>query len=93
MHEDEYQSYGYEIPALNIFHAINWTAEAWNNITDDVIYRCWQGLALLSLKNIKRKICRLKSKKTDLTANDYIGIDSNLEATQVVDDSEIIGAI
>ena len=30
---------------------------------------------------------------TDLTANDYIDIDSRLEATQVIDDNEIIDTV
>jgi len=32
---------------LNIFNAINWTAGAWNNVTDDVIYRCWQRTGII----------------------------------------------
>jgi hypothetical protein len=32
---------------LNILNAITWTAEAWNNVTDDIIYRSWQRTGIL----------------------------------------------
>ena len=28
-------------------NAINWTAQAWGNVTDDTIYRCWQRTGIL----------------------------------------------
>nr|CAG8459407.1 1231_t:CDS:2 [Entrophospora candida] len=44
---DENQELGVEIPRLNILNAINWTAEAWDSVTDDTIYRCWQRTGIL----------------------------------------------
>ena len=39
---DRFQEYGTEIPTLNILNAIDWVAESWRNVTEDVIYRCWE---------------------------------------------------
>jgi len=92
---------------LNIFHAITWTAEAWNNVTDDVIYRCWQRTGIIPEEygiedmpieieeNNETAIQSLLNQMdmTDLTATDYIDIDSTLEATQNIDDDEIIEAV
>ena len=97
----EYQTHGYDIPELNIFHAITWTAEAWNNVTDDVIYRCWQRTGIIpeeygtedmsieSEENNETVVQSLLNQMglIDLTATDYIDIDSTLEATQVIDDN------
>jgi hypothetical protein len=92
---------------LNIFNAINWTAEAWNNVTDDVIYRCWQrtgiipeeyrteGMLIETEENNETAVQFLLNRMDimDLTARDYIDVDSTLEATQIIDDDEIIKAI
>jgi len=92
---------------LNIFNAINWTAEAWNNVTDDVIYRCWQrtgiipeeyrteGMLIETEENNEIAVQFLLNRMDimDLTARDYIDVDSTLEATQIIDDDEIIKAI
>jgi len=92
---------------LNIFNAINWTAGAWNNVTDDVIYRCWQrtgiipeeyrteGMLIETEENNETAVQFLLNRMDimDLTARDYIDVDSTLEATQIIDDDEIIKAI
>ena len=92
---------------MNIFNAINWTAEAWNNVTDDVIYRCWQrtgiipeeyrteGMLIETEENNETAVQFLLNRMDimDLTARDYIDVDSTLEATQIIDDDEIIKAI
>jgi hypothetical protein len=44
---DQFQEHGMEIPILNILNAIDWTAESWKNVTDDVIYRCWERTGIL----------------------------------------------
>ena len=92
---------------MNIFNAINWTAEAWNNVTDDVIYRCWQrtgiipeeyrteGMLIETEENNETAVQFLLNRMDimDLTARDYIDVDSTLEATQLINDDEIIKAI
>ncbi|CAG8629368.1 8899_t:CDS:2, partial [Diversispora eburnea] len=42
---DAYNDFGTEIPLLNTFNAITWTAEVWDNVTDDIIYRSWARTA------------------------------------------------
>ena len=44
---DRFQEYGTEIPTLNILNAIDWVAESWRNVTEDVIYRCWERTDIL----------------------------------------------
>ncbi|CAJ0885928.1 2228_t:CDS:2, partial [Entrophospora sp. SA101] len=44
--------YGTEIPTLNILNAIDWTAESWKNVTDDVIYRCWERTGILPVEEM-----------------------------------------
>ena len=44
---DQFQEYGIEIPTLNILNAIDWVAESWKNVTEDVIYRCWERTGIL----------------------------------------------
>ena len=44
---DRFQEYGTEIPTLNILNAIDWVAESWRNMTEDVIYRCWERTDIL----------------------------------------------
>ena len=31
----------------NILNAINWTAQAWNSVTDDTVYHHWQRTGIL----------------------------------------------
>ena len=71
---------------MNIFHAITWIAEAWNNVTDDVIHRCWQrtgiipeeygteGMSVESEENNEAVIQSLFNRMSmiDLTATDYM---------------------
>src|SRR6185369_10685240 len=45
---DQFQEYGTEIPTLNILNVIDWVAESWKNVTEDVIYRCWKRTGILS---------------------------------------------
>ncbi|CAG8561259.1 3377_t:CDS:2 [Ambispora leptoticha] len=35
------------VPKLNALNAINWTMQAWNNVTDDIIYCYWQRIGIL----------------------------------------------
>ncbi|CAJ0905672.1 412_t:CDS:1, partial [Entrophospora sp. SA101] len=49
---DQFQEYGTEIPTLNILNAIDWTAESWKNVTDDVIYRCWERTGILPVEEM-----------------------------------------
>ena len=79
----------------------------WNNVTDDVIYRCWQrtgiipeeyrteGMLIETEENNETAVQFLLNRMDimDLTARDYIDVDSMLEATQIIDDDEIIKAI
>ena len=79
----------------------------WNNVTDDVIYRCWQrtgiipeeyrteGMLIETEENNETAVQFLLNRMDimDLTARDYIDVDSTLEATQIIDDDEIIKAI
>ncbi|CAG8754289.1 9715_t:CDS:1, partial [Acaulospora morrowiae] len=39
--------YGIEISTLNILNAIDWVAEAWKNIMENIIYRCWERTNIL----------------------------------------------
>lgn len=41
------QELGTPTPNLNILNAIDWTAKAWENVTDDIIYRCWERTGIL----------------------------------------------
>jgi len=79
----------------------------WNNVTDDVIYRCWQrtgiipeeyrteGMLIETEENNETAVQFLLNRMDimDLTARDYIDVDSTLEATQLINDDEIIKAI
>jgi hypothetical protein len=49
---DQFQEHGTEIPTLNILNAIDWTAESWKNVTDDVIYRCWERTGILPVEEM-----------------------------------------
>jgi hypothetical protein len=47
---DRFQEYGTEIHTLNILNAIDWVAESWKDVTNDVIYRCWKRTNILPNK-------------------------------------------
>jgi hypothetical protein len=113
---DEYQELGVEIPKLNILNAINWTAQAWDNVTDDTIYRCWQRTGILpneemieeneeifegpdeleyELEYEENAVQTLINQMDvdDITASNYINIDSRIEIAEVIDEDEIIAAV
>ena len=97
---DDFHNYGYEIPDLNIFHAINWTAQAWKNVSDNTIYRCWQRTGIIpeddnmlidAEEDIENTIQSLinQTDAAQLNAEDYININSSLEESDINDDETI----
>ncbi|CAG8447521.1 5027_t:CDS:10 [Diversispora eburnea] len=71
------------IDAIDIYNDF----EAWDNVTDDIIYQSWQRTGSLQL------LINQIDKCTNITAKDYINIDSSLETTGILDVNEIISCI
>jgi hypothetical protein len=99
-------------------NAINWTAQAWGNVTDDTIYRCWQRTGILpneemieendeemfeggsdeleyELEYEENAVQTFINQMNvdDITANNYINIDSRIEIAEMIDEEEIIAAV
>ncbi|CAJ0913660.1 17226_t:CDS:2 [Entrophospora sp. SA101] len=79
---DQFQEHGMEFPILNILNAIDWTAESWKNVTDDIEDEVVQSL--VDQMNVDDDIT--------INASDYIDIDDNLETGEMLNDDEIIAA-
>ena len=106
---DKHQELDMEIPKLNILNAINWTAQAWDSVTDDTIHRCWQRTGILpdnemcegeselenELEAEENEIQSLihQMNVDDIVASNYINIDTRIEVTDMIDERDIIAAV
>ncbi|CAG8760436.1 17965_t:CDS:2, partial [Acaulospora morrowiae] len=105
---DEHHKLNIEIPKLNILNAINWTAQAWNSVTNDTIYHCWQKTGILPNDKMHEGESELKNELEaeeneiqllihqmnvdNIVASDYINIDTRIEITDIIDEGDIIAA-
>jgi len=90
-------------------NAIDWTAQAWDGVTDDTIYRCWQRTGILPDGEMREGESELENELEaeeneiqslihqmnvdDIGASDYINIDTRIEVTDMIDEGDIIAAV
>ena len=90
-------------------NAIDWSAEAWENVTDDVIYRCWEKTGILPDNEVDRPITMEVDSEIDevqlLIDQINVNNDDNIITarsyieidsdlgTEMLDDDEIIAAV
>ena len=90
-------------------NAIDWSAEVWENVTDDVIYRCWERTGILPDNEVDRPITMEVDSEIDevqlLIDQINVNNDDNIITarsyieidsdlgTEMLDDDEIIAAV
>ena len=90
-------------------NAINWTAQAWDSVTDDTIHRCWQRTGILPDDEMREGESELENELEaeeneiqslihqmnvdDIVASNYINIDTRIEVTDMIDEGDIIAAV
>ena len=66
---------------VNIKHALDWTAEAWNKVTCDTILNCWKKTEILAsslLSTLESESDEPQTPFSDSTiSGEYVNIDEN----------------
>ncbi|CAG8588998.1 10742_t:CDS:2 [Ambispora leptoticha] len=81
--------YGIEIPTLNILNVIDWVAESWKNVTEDLL----DNKIEIEDKIVQLLIDQMIIDNAVIRAEDYIDINNILVISDMFNDDEIIAAV